>query len=272
MPTAKEMAELVIQQVKTYVAKALEPFDQRFLVLEQMVKGIPAPSAPDVEAIAKAAAALIPAPEDGKPGKDATPIDQAEVIKQVLEAIPVPKDGLPGKDATPVDQAEVVKEVLAQIRQPEDGKSVTVADIQPLFDKAFGEWALDFERRAQDLFQKAVDKMPKPKDGADALGFDDLDVVFDGERGITIKFSHGDRVKEFPFTLPIVIDRGVFKEGFAEYQKGDGVTWAGSFFIAQKDQPEGKPGESDAWRLSIKRGRDGKNYEPRPASTTSVKL
>lgn len=272
MPTAKEMAEGVIATVKEYVAKALAPFDQRLLDVESTVKALPEPIAPDVEAIAKAAAALIPAPKDGEPGKDATQIDQAEVIKEVLAQIPTPKDGEPGKDAPPVDQAGVVKEVLAQIRQPEDGKSVTIEDVLPIFEKRFGEWALDFERRAQDLFQKSVDKIPKPKDGIDGFGFDDLDVAFDGERGITIKFSHGDRVKEFPFTLPIVIDRGVFKEGFAEYQKGDGVTWAGSFFIAQKDQPEGKPGESDAWRLSIKRGRDGKNYEPRPISTTSVKL
>jgi hypothetical protein len=269
MPTAKEMAELVIQQVKAYVAKALEPFDQRLLDAESMIKAIPEPIAPDVGAIAKAAAALIPVPKDGEPGKDAEPIDQAEVIKEVLAQIPTPEKG---KDAEPLDQESVVKEVLAQIRQPEDGKSITIEDIIPLLQKMQAEWALDFERRAQDLFQKAVDKIPTPKDGVDGFGFDDMSVDYDGERGLTIKFSHGDRVKEFPFTLPIVIDRGVFKEGSAEYVKGDGVTWAGSFFIAQKDNPEGKPGESDAWRLSIKRGRDGKNYEPRTPNTGGVKL
>ena len=232
----KAMAAQVIEAVKSYVTDALKSVDQRFADVEKKIGDIPAP---DVEDIAKQAAALIPAP----------------------------------KDAEPLDQAEVVKEVLAQIRQPEDGKSITIEDIQPLFDKAFGSWALDFERRAQDLFQKAVDKIPKPKDGLDGFGFDDLDVVFDGERGITLKFSHGERVKEFPFTLPIVIDRGVFKEGFADYAKGDGVTWGGSFFISQKDQPEGKPGISDDWRLSVKRGRQGESgHTPRPPSTGGVKL
>jgi len=234
---AKAMAAQVIEAVKSYVTDALKSVDQRFSDVEEKIKAIPEPVTPDLEEIAKQAAALIPAP----------------------------------KDAEPLDQTEVVKEVLAQIRQPEDGKSVTVEDIQPLFDKAFGSWALDFERRAQDLFQKAVDKIPKPKDGLDGFGFDDLDVVFDGERAFTLKFSHGEQVKEFPFTLPIVIDRGVFKEG-ESYAKGDGVTFGGSFFISQQDNPVGKPGECDGYRLAVKRGRDGKNFEARPANTGSVKI
>lgn len=224
----------IVDLVKNYVKEALTPIGAKLEEIEGQIKSIPEPEKVDVEEIAKQAAALIPAPD-------------------------------------PLDQTEVVKEVLAQIRQPEDGKSVTLEDIQPLFDKAFGSWALDFERRAQDLFQKAVDKMPKPKDGIDALGFDDLSVEHDGEREITIKFSRGEEVKSFPFTLPVVLYRGVFKEG-DDYTKSDSVTFGGSLFISQKDSPQGKPGESDDWKLSCKRGRDGKNYEPREPSTGSVKI
>src|SRR5690554_732215 len=37
------------------------------------------------------------------------------------------------------------------------------------------------------------------KDGADALGFDDMDATYDGGRTITLRFARGDRVKEFAF-------------------------------------------------------------------------
>jgi hypothetical protein len=94
------------------------------------------------------------------------------------------------------------------------------------------------------------------RDGADGLGFDDLEVVHDGVRGFTFRFARGEQVKEFPFTLPVVIDKGVFKDG-SEYEPGDGVTWAGSFWIAQEKTAE-KPDSGRGWRLAVKRGRDGK--------------
>lgn len=93
--------------------------------------------------------------------------------------------------------------------------------------------------------------------GNDGLGFDDLDAAYDGEKTITLTFMRGERVKEFAFTMPVVIDRGVYRDG-SEYKAGDGVTWGGSFWIAQKDT-SAKPDAGDDWRLSVKRGRDGKN-------------
>ncbi len=93
--------------------------------------------------------------------------------------------------------------------------------------------------------------------GNDGLGFDDLDVAYDGEKTITLTFIQGGRVKEFAFTMPVVIDRGVYRDG-SEYKAGDGVTWGGSFWIAQKDT-SAKPDAGEDWRLSVKRGRDGKN-------------
>ncbi|WP_295808909.1 hypothetical protein [uncultured Nitratireductor sp.] len=95
------------------------------------------------------------------------------------------------------------------------------------------------------------------KDGADGLGFDDLEVVHDGKRTFTFRFAKGEKVTEFPFTLPVVLDCGVFKSG-ETYAAGDGVTWGGSFWIAQKDTTD-KPGEGDGWRLAVKKGRDGKD-------------
>jgi integrin beta 3 len=95
------------------------------------------------------------------------------------------------------------------------------------------------------------------RDGADGFGFDDLEVVHDGARGFTFRFAKGERVKEFGFKLPVVLDCGVFREG-QTYGAGDGVTWAGSFWIAQEDTSE-KPDSGKGWRLAVKRGRDGKD-------------
>ena len=94
------------------------------------------------------------------------------------------------------------------------------------------------------------------KDGADGLGFDDLSVEHDGERTLTLRFARGEQVKEFAVDLPVVIDRGVWREG--SFKRGDGVSWGGSFFIAQKDTTA-KPETSPDWRLAVKRGRDGRD-------------
>ncbi len=109
------------------------------------------------------------------------------------------------------------------------------------------------------------------RDGVDGLGFDDIDVTHDGERTFAIKFQRGDRVKECgAFTLPLVLDRGVFKDG-TTYERGDGVTWGGSFFIAQKatrSKPEDVVGD---WRLAVKRGREGREGKPGPQGDRGMK-
>lgn len=145
-----------------------------------------------------------------------------------------------------------------------DGTSVALEDVERMVEGRVAAWALDFERRAQGVLERAVDRMPRPadgkdgRDGADGIGFDDLTVEHDGERGIVLRFARGSEVKEFPLSFPVTIDRGVYKEGSA-YQRGDAVTWGGSLWIAQKDSPESKPGMGDGWRLAVKKGRDGKD-------------
>lgn len=62
-------------------------------------------------------------------------------------------------------------------------------------------------------------------------------------------------------TFPIVLDRGVYDPAKA-YEPGDGVTYAGSWWIAQ-ERTSVRPDEhtkdgARAWRLAVKRGREGK--------------
>lgn len=88
-----------------------------------------------------------------------------------------------------------------------------------------------------------------------------MTVEHDGDRGCIFRFERGDLKKEFTLSFPMVLDRGVWRE--QGYAKGDGVTWGGSFFIAQRaTEPHEKPGASDAFRLSVKKGRDGRDGAP----------
>lgn len=74
---------------------------------------------------------------------------------------------------------------------------------------------------------------------------------YDGERQFTVKSGDSEQV----FTLPVIIDRGVY-DSDKGYERGDAVSSGGSLWIAQKDSPDHKPGDGDGWRLAVKRGRD----------------
>lgn len=154
----------------------------------------------------------------------------AAAVADAIKSIPVPNDGAKGKDGldavTPILKDGVLLFTMS------DGSIREVGEV------------------------KGKDGQPG-RDGVDGLGFDDLSAEYDGERGIVLRFVRGEQTKEFAFTMPVIIDRGVWSEG-KEYVAGDAVTWAGSVWIAQKDT-SGKPDGGDGWRLSVKRGRDGKD-------------
>jgi hypothetical protein len=77
------------------------------------------------------------------------------------------------------------------------------------------------------------------------------------DSGRTLRFClGGELVREIKTAL--VLDAGVWKDG-TTYAAGDGVTLGGSFFIAQADTTA-KPGQSNDWRLAVKRGADGRDH------------
>jgi hypothetical protein len=94
------------------------------------------------------------------------------------------------------------------------------------------------------------------RDGIDGMGFEDLTFEHDGERTVNWRFARGERVREGSFVFPVPIHRGVWQEG--AYTRGDTVSFGGSTWIARTDTT-GKPEQSPDWRLSTKRGRDGKD-------------
>lgn len=95
------------------------------------------------------------------------------------------------------------------------------------------------------------------KDGRDGFGLEDFDVALEG-RTLTVRFTRGELKVERQLRVPFPQDCGVYRPE-AKYEKGDGVTFGGSYWLAQVDEPADKPGTSEQWRLAVKRGRDGKD-------------
>jgi integrin beta 3 len=295
----RQMADAVIQSVREFVGKAETALGSRIDALDRKIAEIPTAKAGKDGLDGKDG-------HDGRNGEDGKSVsidDVAPILEgffarwaldferratdtmhKSIDRIPVPKDGVDGKDGrngedgrNGVDGSDGVDgEDGRDGRDGIDGKSVTLDDLSSTLEILVSKWALEFERRATDSLQKAVDRMPAPKDGedgkngADGLGFDDMDVQFDGERCISIVFAKGDITKKFDLSVPAVIDRGIYREG-TEYSRGDGVTWAGSYWIAQ-DKTAAKPDSGDGWRLAVKRGRDGKDGRNGIDLTAPVKV
>lgn len=251
MVDAVEFGRQVAAIVRAETSRAMEPLATDNASLRKQVEAL------------QAQLDAIPAPQKGERG-DAGPIGPAG------ERGENGRDGAPGRDGADGKDGKYGETGPA-------GKSITVDDIAPLVELAVTRGILDLERRAADTLQRAIDRIPVPKDGApgkdgvDGLGFDDMQVEFDGERAISLKFVRGDVVKAFEFEIPTVIDRDVYQDA-VPYAKSDGVSYGGSWWIARKDLPEGKPGTSPDWRLAVKRGRDGRDGRDGIDKTATVKL
>ncbi len=139
-----------------------------------------------------------------------------------------------------------------------DGKSVTSEDILPMLDASVAKWMLEVERRIMDMAQRAVDSMPRPrdgKDGVDGINADEFEFKFDLQTR-TFSATHKDRVL-FSQRIPYPKYCDVWSERFGTYEEGFLVTFGGSVWIAKRDTTS-KPGTDDSWQLCVKKGRDGK--------------
>lgn len=275
MPPSRDGGSLTVSDVEPLIAAAVA----------RAVAGLPIPADgkdadPEVIAamIADALAAL-PPPKDG----DSVTVADVEpmiagLVERAVGGLPRPADG---KDVDPEAVRAMIADAVAALPRPADGKSVTVADVEPL---------------VASLVEQAVAALPVPKDGRglagalidrtgslvvtltdgalvdlgrvegrpgdDGLGFDDLTVDRDGDRGFVLRFSRGEQEKTFSFKMPVLLDRGVYRAGQA-YEEGDCVTFGGSLWIAQRATEEKPDGEDTGWRLGVKRGRDGRGAESR---------
>jgi len=189
---------------------------------------------------------------DGQDGKSVTIADVHEVIEatvtKAVAAIARPADGHDGVGITGafIDRQGHLVLTLS------DGSTKDVGGVVGK-DGAEGK-AVDMEDVRRQI-AKAIDAIPKPKDGLDGMGFDDFDLILDETRGWLLRLVQGDRVKEI--LIPIPWFKGNWEAG-TTYPKGAGVRWDGHFWWALKETAE-QPGEgSSAWQIVVSRGKQGR--------------
>jgi hypothetical protein len=94
-------------------------------------------------------------------------------------------------------------------------------------------------------------------DGKDGFGIDDLDTEVDERGHVFGQFVRDGEVRK-RFRVPGIADQGVWRRDDRGYLKGDSVTWGGSSWIAQVDNPQGQPGTTTDWRMAVSKGSTGK--------------
>lgn len=199
---------------------------------------------------------------NGRDGVDGTSMSEKEartmmeaIIGSALASIPAAKDGEDGRDGRDSIQCDVLDIVDPERRYQRGtyakyrgGRIRAFRATDPMGDGPLEKsgWTVDLEGVAQVGVTQ----------GDDMRSF-----------AIGVELTSGKSFVQ-KFSMPVVLDRGKF-EREQSYAKGDSVSWDGSAWIAQKDieSAADKPLPPD-WRLSIKRGQDGKDLRteeaPRP--------
>lgn len=228
-----------------------------------------------------------------------------EAVKSVTESM---RSEFAQAKQEAADATKRANDLAASLRQPEDGKSVTADDVRPVVDEAVksavaaieipkprdgedGRDALQLEILPIIDLDKSYPRGSYAKHAGglwrafeQTHGMRGWEVIVEGLAEHRIEqidertfeavsvLSSGAEVRK-SVSVPVVIDRGVYRSD-GEYKAGDGVTWAGSYWIAKDDNPQGKPGEpgSNGWRLAVKKGRDGKDGKNGIDKTAPVRV
>ncbi|MDP9991973.1 hypothetical protein J2W28_001001 [Variovorax boronicumulans] len=278
--------ELVASLVRDEVAKLPPAEPGKSVTVEEV--------APLIAEQVRVAVEALPAPENGK---DADPESIAQLVREAIDAVPKPKDGssVTATDVAPLIAEEVSKAVAA-IPAPKDGESVPVEQVQRMVDDAVSK-ALASVRMPKDgdpgrdaahiEILPAIDAAKSYPRGTYAKHAGGLwrsyetttelkgwECIVEGVAQLSIE-QHADNPRKFlvnlstssgrqevkEFNMPVVLYRGIFKEGDA-YEAGDSVTWGGSTWIALQDTGSKPDSVDGTWRLAVKRGSPGKDAMP----------
>jgi hypothetical protein len=202
--------------------------------------------------------------------KDAALI--ADEVQKAVAAIEKPKDGesVTAEQLRPMVD-ELVSKAVSVIPVPKDGVSLAgmlidrngelVATLSNGETKSLGPVVgkdADMAELSRQIVEQ-VKAIPKPVDGIDGVGFDDLEFKFDGERTAIFKFVKGDRVREEKITLPVMIYRGVFRESEEGYKQGDVCSYGGHVWHCDTDTKDKPDGTERCWTMAMRKARDGKD-------------
>jgi len=247
MTQLKKMADDVFDAMRGFVARKLETVVARLDALESRT--------PEKGA-------------DGLNGKDADETAIAakvtEQVTKAIESIPAPKDGTNGERGLAGEKGADGRDG----REGEPGRDALALDVLDAIDPTRRYQRGTFASHAGGIVRAF--RVTDPLDGD--LAKSGWTVVVNGieseeeespDDGRTVKritrYTNGQTLVRVTNT-GAVKDAGIY-QATEQYLKGDGVTWGGSWWIAQRDSKGDKPDSgSGAWRLAVKRGRDGKDF------------
>lgn len=304
------LADSVFHAVKGYCDTAIEKLLRRAIEpIEQRIESLPVPKdgppgrdgadgkdadpaeiAKTVLAQVSAVLDAIPVPKDGPAGERGEPGEKGlrgekgetgekgEQGERGEKGEPGPR-GADGKDGAPGLPGDPGRDGRDG-QKGEPGRDAVQIDILPAIDTARSYPRSTYAQFGGGIIRSTRTTDPIPDGGllTDAgwsfivRGISMVDVQQIDERNFEIRFMFNDGlVEKRAFSVPAQIYRGVYVEGKL-YARGDTVTWAGSQYHCDTPTSE-KPGEGGAWRLSVKRGRDGKDGEMiRTGPAPQVKL
>lgn len=235
----KDIVQAVKQNVESGMQALAEKLEPRIKALEEKPEAKEGVSRETVEQLIQESLKSIEKPKDGEPGTSVTIEDVKPLIdRAVLEAvegiqIPEVKDGEPGKDAL---ELEILPSLDEAKSYPRGVYAMHNGGVFRSYEKTQGMrgWECILE------------------------GIKDIDISYDGERGITVKCEKsGGAVVEKSFTMPNQINKGVWRPG--EYKKHDTVCWSGSTWIALEDTKDAPGDVSKHWIIMAKQGGTGKS-------------
>lgn len=252
--TPEDMAATAAASVKEYIAARCRALEETFTALVK-----------DTQADLDARIAAIPA---GRDGRDVTPQDVQpmidDAVARAVSALPAPRDG---RDVTPQDVQPMIDDAVARAisalpapvpgqagRDGADGRDALALEIMPSID-----FEKSYPRGTYALHRGGLWRSFQKTDAAHGWecvvnGIAEMNVGIEEDRTLVVRTVLADGVENIHKTiLPVVIDRGVWRDG--TYMPGDGVTCGGNYFIAQK-QTDQRPGGNEDWRLAVRKGRD----------------
>jgi hypothetical protein len=208
--------------------------------------------------------------EKGEAGQDCPPTNPRDVAQAILDT-PSSKSFFAHLKGDPGERGE--KGEKGEQGPPGerglDGKDALEISIQPDLDPAKSYPRGTFAAHAGGLLRSTRKTTPIAEaaglEGAGWIvivrGIASAEVEYPSDRTMRTVFTYTDGAKTVTeVRYPGPLDKGIFREGEA-YERGDGVTFGGSWWIAQVDAPTTKPGTSAEWRLAVKKGRDGRDVE-----------
>lgn len=312
MTDIKALADEVLGAIREYVDKRLSQIPDHSGAIADLKKeldgrfgALPVPengkdgtsvTLEDVRPLVEELVSAIRVPENGKDGASVTVEDVKPILESLVAEIPPPKEP-PSLDEVvaaiePVvaqkleEAAGKVDSAIAAIPEPKHGKdgkdgedgrdalSLEIVDLDVTRSYPRGIYGTYKGGLIRSL--RATD----PLEDVQEIERAGWQIVVNGLSGFHVEQKDArtfeiqviptvGKAVSFPVSVPAMVYKGIWREG--THEKGDCVTWGGSLWHCN-GPTEDKPGTSEAWTLSVKRGADGKDGRNGIDKTATVKV